>query len=544
MGRGRPPSQRTEDEKLAIRREKVRLNVQAHRERQKLKKKLEALNAPCQPPKLRWVQETKWQSKRTTDSGDQKQVSKPEAPRCDKHPALEGSLSIPPSPEKQYTLGLLALFRSRLLPERVTLRCSGPSEQRLTTPCAPWVVRGYELATINDNPLLTGMLRALGLALLAGEHQREDIQHVAQRIYQTTLPGVSRQLGLLMDDYRHRSNDYPALMLSCHAAAMFELSASGSLHAISRHVRGLGCLLVHHFLVSKSMPEEMFDLLEEYRLFEIVFCLINRQQSVLTGTTLGREATYHNSSDFGNCHISSFSRLVDLTGNIPPIMVYVDNLKSRTGLGERELDRLHGFLKTLFDTTNEFQTWSEDFLANDARSVAETAAYISGDGDLTFPNLEVVVAWAYYLSFKIHTLDTYISVIEHVTLIQQSLTNIEFAVDSPDTHDAQSCNMSEKIGLLRSELVDSTKLLLRSLPYFSESSLGYIGRSLVAFPLETAKRALTQEFERRSGLTLPASDIVLLNLSDNWAEDIIDGLAVCKQIATNAIASGCALFSG
>ncbi|KIW24970.1 uncharacterized protein PV07_10646 [Cladophialophora immunda] len=540
MGRGRPPYPRSEDERVAIRREKVRLNVQAHRERQKLKKRLEALNAPYQP-RLRWVQETKWQSKRATDTRDQNQVVKYAPTRCGRSPGSHCSLLNHPGPEKQYTLALLALFRSRLLPDRVTLRRPGPSEQRLTTPCAPWVVRGYELAAVKENPLMIGMLRALGLALLGADHQREDIQMVAQRTYQTTLPAVSRQLGLLMNGCNRSSSDYPTLMLSCHAAAMFELNVGGSLLDLNRHVRGLGCLLVHRFLESKSMPDDVYDLLEEYRLFELVFCFISRQKSVLTGTPLATEAISTDGRDLGNQHMSQISRLVRCAGSVPPIMVYVDRLKSGTLTGERELARMSKFLKTLSCTTTGLQIWCEDFLANDARSVAESSNYTSGHGDLAFPNLEVLTAWTYYLSFKMHTLETCISLLEHATLTQSSLREVEYVEDS--TKCIQSSETDEEVILLRSDLLETTKLLLRSLPYFSETSLGYIGRSLVAFPLETAKRTLLHEFERRSSLTLAGSEAACVDSSDHTVQDIIEGIAALKLMATSAKASGCALFS-
>ncbi|KIY00293.1 uncharacterized protein Z520_03978 [Fonsecaea multimorphosa CBS 102226] len=541
MARAAAPSQRTEDERLAIRREKVRLNVQAHRERQRLKKRLEDLDRPCQP-KLRWIQETKWQSKGTADSRDQDQVEESAGPRSERPPKAECRLTMYPSPEKQYTLGLLALFRTRLLPDRVTLRRPGPSEQRLTTPCAPWVVRGYELAAVQENPLLTGMLRALGLAFVGAEHQREDIQSVARRTYQVTIQAVSRKLRLLVDGNKPSTNDYSPLMLSCHAGALFELNVSGSLPGMSRHVRGLGCLLISHFLEAKSMPQDISDILEEYRLLEMVFCLINRQPSVLSGTTLSKEAKRPDNPDLGDSHMSQLTKLVHIAGEIPPIMVYVDGLNSGTVISDQEVGRLSTFLETLSYTTTELQTWAEDFLANDAHSVAESLVCTSRNSDLTLPNLEVLTPWTFYLSIKICALETYISMLEHDISIRSS-PEVETVDEACSTNDFQLSGSHEKILLLRSEVLETTRLLLRSVPYFSQPSLGYIGRSLVAFPLETTKRALLHEFERRAGQALAASEIAGVNFSYDGAQDIIQDLIVWKEIATSAKASGCALFS-
>ncbi|KIW96332.1 uncharacterized protein Z519_03401 [Cladophialophora bantiana CBS 173.52] len=542
MRRGRPAIQCTEGERLAIRREQVRLNVQAHRQRQKLKKQLESLNTPYQP-RFRWVQETKWQSKKSTDRRDQCRLEGSVTPRRERYPEFECTLPNHPSSAKQYTLALLALFRSRLLPDRVTLPCPGPPGRRLTTPCAPWVVKGYELAAVKENPLVMGMLRALGLALLGADHQREDILRVALRTYQTTLAAVSRQIQLLMNNYNCCSNDCLALILSCHATAMFEMNVSKSMPDLLRHVRGLGSLLVHRFLQSQSMPEEMYDLVEEYRLFETVFCLINRQQSVLVGTSLCREAKDPSKPDLGNCHMSPFSKLVHLARHVPPIMVYLDELKTRPATSDQELGRISESLETLSEVKTGLETWSEDFLRNDTHSVMKSTAYISGHGDLESPSLDVVAAWTFYLSFKVYALETYISLLEYMTSIQSSATKVEPCEDRCGTIDAQLNSPHEKIILSRSELLETAKLLLRSLPYFSASSLGYIGRSLVAFPLETVKRAFLHEFERQSRLRLTASEIPHLNFVDYRTHDIVQGLAAWKRIAANAKASGCALFS-
>ncbi|OAP57954.1 hypothetical protein AYL99_07044 [Fonsecaea erecta] len=544
MGRERALSRRTEDEKLAIRREKVRLNVQAHRERQRLKKRLEVLNEPCQP-KLRWIQETKWQLQRKADTHDQDQVAKSAGPRREGSPKLDCCIAIHPSPGKQYTLALLAMLRTRLLPDRVILRSPGIPEQRLTTPCAPWVVRGYELAADKEDPLLMGMLRSLGLALLGADHQRKDIQTFAQRTYQTALRAVSRQLGLLMSGHKHSSNDHPTLILSCHAAAMFELNVGGSLSDMSRLVRGLGSLLVHHFLESNSMQEDIFDLMEEYRLFEMVFCLVNRQKSVLSGTILGREEKCLDNPDpdLGNCRMSLLTKLVHIGACIPPIMVYADRLKSTTVTSDKEHGPMGKFLKTLSSAATELQLWRQDFLANETPPVMGSLTYTSEYNNPEFQNLEIVTAWTYYLSIKIHTLETYAFMLEHATLIQPSSTNIEAAEEGYGMIDVQLSSPDEKIILLRSELLDTTRLLLRSMPYFSDASLGHIGRSLIAFPLETVKRALLGELERRSSLACVESEIASLKFSGHQAQDIIQDLVVWREIATNAKASGCALFS-
>ncbi|OCT53342.1 hypothetical protein CLCR_10005 [Cladophialophora carrionii] len=546
MARGRPRAGSLDDKKLADRREQVRLNVRAHRQRQKEKKRLEALNQPYEP-KFRWVQETKWQSSGTKDSSTRVKQARLRKPRRKPSPGSECSLLWGPSPEKQYTLSLLGMFRTRYLPERVTLPGAGVSEEQLITPCAIWVVEAYQMAVVRENPVVTGMLRALGLSILATELRREDIRAVSLNTYHKTLPFICRQLTSITSGGSLDPDDYLALILSGHAAAIFEVNVSGCMSRIFDQVRGLGSVYVHQLLQSGSMPKDWRYLMEEYRLFEIIFCLIYRRPSVLTGTGLCRSARQRNdvshrrnASDPGN---SQFGELVFLARHIPPIMNHIDESMVGDALRNRAAEQLHATMETVSFVLEELRKWCTEFLARDGRAFAESEAYVCGCGDFDFPDFQVASAWIFWLSFKIHALESYLSVVD---IIQSSRQNHEISDLCGHRSNTSSTRVSQFCkGMLgaRSELLEAVQLLIRSLPYLLQANVGYVGRSFVAFPLETARVALLHELQRESSVPSPA-DVLSPSISAGEpTQGILQGLASCARTMENAKAMKCALFS-
>jgi hypothetical protein len=545
MARTKPPAGCHDDQKLAIRREKVRLNVQAHRQRQREKKRLKALNQPCQP-KFRWVEEKKWQSNRSKDSsthlkkaGLRKSWRKPS-------PGSECGLLRPPSPEKQYTLSLLGMFRTRFLPDRVALPGVGVTEEQLITPCAVWVVESYELAVVQENPVVTGMLRALGLHILGAELQRKDIQAVSMDTYHKTLPFICRQLTSITNGGSLGVNDCLALILSGHAAAIFEVNVSRCMSRIFDQVRGLGSVYVHQLLQSGSIPGDWRYLMEEYRLFEIIFCLTYRRPSVLTGTGLCRgRVTGH----IGNGQLAKepgegqFGELVFLARHIPAIMNYIDASCAADAISNQAGERLHETVETVSFVVEGLQRWCTGFLAREGRAFGESEAYVCGHGNLDFPDFQVASAWTFWLSFKIHALECYISVVDIIHSSRQTHEISGLCGHGTNFEEIQLSSFCKGMLGARLELMTTVELLIRSLPYLLEANVGYIGRSFVAFPLETARVALLHELERVSRVPVAAGVLSPSICVDGPKRTILQGLVSCAQIMEKAKAMKCALFS-
>ncbi len=546
MARGRPLGNFQDDEKVTLRREKVRLNVQAHRQRQKERRHLEAVNEPC-PPKFRWVSETK----RSLLGKSYNRPRRPSPlPTCRESPSiLPVSLLSEPNPEKQYTLALLGMFRTRFLPERVTLpqTHAAATEKRLTTPCALWIVKGYDLAAMQDSAVVTGIFRALGLAILAAEQQRVEIQALSLHTYHQTLSAISRKLKSITDGGSLHISDYLAIFLSCYATAMYEMNVSVSLPRMFDHVRGLGSVLVHRSLQSGSIPREWHDLTDEYRLLETVFCLTYREPSVLTGTNIGR---YGRASTDANSkwdpeppETSQIGGLVFIARHIPPVMAHIDCLKAPRSSFLPLLDGTREAIHSLLCILTQLEHWSVEFLRQSASTILESEAYTCGRGNLEFPGLEVASAWNFWLSFKAHALENYVSLLETTGSPQQGHDTFEHCDFGEDSSGAQSNASYKGITAARSELLATVQLLIRSMPYLLEADLGYIGKSFIAFPLETVRLVLRNELERGPCMLSTTTLQPMTDSTDERLHTISEGLASCAEIAEKAKDMRCALFS-
>ncbi|KAJ9608114.1 hypothetical protein H2200_007102 [Cladophialophora chaetospira] len=543
MARGRPSDNLLEDEKLALRREKVRLNVQAHRQRQKEKKRLEALDQQPQPS-LRWISENERQGLHSTCSRDQPKQSRPQQSSSASTPRQSCSLLYGPNPEKQYTLSLLGMLRTRYLPERVTLPHAA-TDERLYTPCALWIVKGCDLAAAEENSVVKRMYRAFGLAILGTEHQRDDIQAASLHTYHQTLASISRQLSAITKGGSLRIHEYLALFISCHAAAIFQLSVNGSMARMFEYVRGIGSVLVHHLLQPDSVSRDWQALADEYRLLEIVFCLIYRKPSILAGTSLFRRGSTNapavQSHDLKHSKSSQLDELVFIARHIPPIMCYLDDVKACKPSRDQVPEEMHSARDCLSYVMTELERWSVSFLDRHARAVVQSDPYILGHGDLDFPGLEVASTWTFWLSFKVHALESYISILQIPESSQHD--NSERYACENNSSDARTDSYNKGIKDAREDLLETIQLLIRSMPYLLEADIGYIGRSFVAFPLETIRVALLHELERSPRVSPGAVEPSVPPPADGRMPSIMAALTSCSQIAKRAKAMSCALFS-
>lgn len=611
MARGRPPIKLPPEERLARRRERVKLNVQAYRARQREKKRLVGLNAKPQI-EYRWVQETKWDQREAAD-----EKRNPEStPRGDvqgrRRRKSETNLLHQPSAENQYTIALLAMLRSRFLPDRVVLSTSTSSssaeeqQQPLTTPCAAWVVNAHELATgAEHNPLLQSMLRSLGLGLLAAERRREDIQMVSLQTYQRTLVGVSRQLDRLISrsdvgnngNNEERPRDSLALILSCHAASMFELGINGSLANTFRHVRGLGSLIVHELdtcAVSASTSASasdpalniLYDLVEEFRLLELTFCLVYRCPSVLRGSSwepptaavMGeqpggkkkRAKTNSRRMSAPSSLVRLFGGLLHIVRQLPDVMVMLDEHKMMTrSLSPRsnsisaaaaeptEIENLDDAFASVSLILDKLDDWSDSFLAHHTppgtvkSKMAEERHVVAGGADVNFPSLEVASAWVYSLAIKCLALDTYVDILaqrqqqqaHHSRRVRRGVHERE--AQGGEDEDEDDGGIAAAVAA-RMTLLDTATLLTRSIPYFfTAEGIGSLGRMHFLFPLECARRAFLHEFERLArddgGRGSGSDDHRRLLLGN--ARDVVAGYMACKQFEERAKRLGFPLFS-
>jgi hypothetical protein len=547
MPGGKPSSQHTAEEKAAIRRQKVKLNVRAHRERQKQKRGIVHPGSPVQST-LRWVRETKWESRGSADHAQVRNQAQPStAVRSQNKPSWVPMRCLPyaPSPGTQYTMALLGLFRSRFLPDRIILPTLPCPDRQIATPCASWVVNAYDLAVFQDKTALQDMLRSLALGVVGAENQREDIQIISRHSYQRTLFGLRRQLLSLINGGIYCAYDFLALVLSCHVAALFELTINTSLSDMFRHVRGIGSLILHRIYSQGPVSEILSHLIEEYRMLEICFSLAYRRTSALKAPK-GSAVVANSSRLAEEVQVSHLGGLLDIGDRIPPVIVQLDSLIS-TSVIDQSLPQLYNILKELSDIIAHVEVWYSGFLARYGPVIMQSTISSSVSDNLDFPSLEVAAAWVYSLSFKLYALNTYISTCTQVSLFAPAYGSFSIFQDNLKAKNDQHNFDHGFITHLRTKVFNTAHLLSRSLPYFFEARIGITGRSLAVFPLAAAKDAFKQEMGRCSNADRIVDAIHhhegVPNVRQQRSHEIAQALLFCESLELKAKSFGLPLFS-
>jgi hypothetical protein len=500
MPRGRKPGPGTAEEKAAIRREKVRLNVQAYRKR---KAAAEKGNETERKPNLRWVEDTKWQNEYEhqrravpllDSSSDVSSAISQSNTDSEDTPSTPGTslvsvsprMSLTPDAGKQYSLSVLAAFPERFLPTQLSLP-SMEDVQTLRTPCALWVTTATRQARMQDSGALYDALHAIVLAVMGMEHQRPDIQVHASQLYSRSLMKTRRSLApILTSDAAATTTDVLNLLLACHAAAVYELLVNGSLSDMLRHVTGIGMLIEHQRGCPDFPTLAGNSLVEEYRMMEIHFCLLERRLSMV-----GRLAKYKDvlqdappQEAILDTEIGLVARLLNLADQILPIMVELDSYTPSKPATAGQLMKL---VQIALSLHSQLDAWSS-FL-HDQSFPGSPRSDSSSDKtepvDLTqITQYELASCLLFSLSYDLHALGV---CIEAVEALWKRTTNLDASnLKKP----------SVQILRLRTQLLQVAGGILELMPYFFQVDKGIIGRSIAIWPLEAVWKALDTESQR------------------------------------------------
>lgn len=490
--------QLTAEDKAAIRREKVRLNVKAYRARQKHKQQTQ--NAGSQsaatsnaPTGLRWVPERRLEAMsannykhsnrdpKTLQNG--RESNQMVNGKTNQFSMTELCLMREPDPQTQYTTGLIDLFRTRFLPHGLTMPPSACTMERLATPCASWVTRAFYLAFYKDKAAIRDMLRSIALGLLAMENCREDVRVKSLHAYRTSLTEVRRHV-VHVGKSKLDPSDFLALILSCHVAAMYELAVNVSLNNMIRHINGIAALILHQTSGNSSLPENFYDLIEEFRIMDMCFCLAIRRTSMLIGfknrtVRIGVDGRSPMVTDKSSSHMGA---LIDIADRICVAMVNLDDLKPFVAT-DRMARALLQVVEESYDILDDLKIWNEEFIALHGSSICNPG-YDSSTEDLQFLSLSVASTWGYSLAYRLYALDTLISAMKTLSRIEvpdRPLTDPQMILDRSSLLQAQS------------DMLDTARLLLRSLPWFYQEDIGITGRTLSILPLESVRRAFSND---------------------------------------------------
>lgn len=497
MPRGRRPGPGTAEEKAAARREKVRLNVQAYRKR---KHAAEKDKQPAKDTSLKWVKNTKWQLEyeqhsRSDHSSDTDQsmpdgfVADSKADEiCTELVVQTPQMYNTPEIGKQNSLQILAMFPERFLPDQLSL----PSMFDVTTirtPCALWVMTAVRQALRKESGALNDVVHSIVLSMMGMEQGRPEFAVEAQRLYTRSLNKTRRSLGpILSNNFRANKNDILDVFLSCHAAAIYELMVNGSTVDMRRHVHGIGLLIEHERKMPDFPTVAGNSLTEEYRMFEIQYCLLDRTPTTnfrLKRATPDSTKMSH-SEAIVNAEVGLIPTLLDLADQIPPIMVELDSFKDGVTPTAGQLMKL---VQQALSLHSQLDSWStflyRQAFPNSPQSDASTDNAEHLDlGQIT--QYEYVSCYLFSLSYDLHALEVCIEAVSALALRTTNSINGGPAVVKP----------SAQQQLLRTKCLGVAGTILELMPYFLQNDKGIIGRSIAMWPLEAVWKVLDSESDR------------------------------------------------
>lgn len=529
---------------MAIRREQVRLNVKAYRARRKQEQATNTAESEGHQ-QLRWIDVSQWPSSSSTDNATgrhQREAVKRGGLDEGSEKSTALSILLQPTSEKQYAIAFLASFRTQFLPDRITLNTPDVSDDRLITPCASWVVNAYQLACGQEHAVLNNIMLSVALAMAGADNHRQDFQIEALHAYKRTLYSLRRQIQSLSDKGLSSVHDTIAPILSCHVAALFEVMVNSSLANMSRHVGGIGSLLLHQLRTAGLLPTVMYDLVEEYRLLDISFCLIYRRQMILTGSFKSIRDAGRVRVLVAQSRIRYLGGLLDIAYRIPPTMVELDELKAR-GCDQHSSSQLQNILECASDVVELLDKWTTSFLAQQGRPLGQSSAFLSETDAFAFPNLEIAATWVYSLTFKMHALDTYISALAELMHCRTLYDSSMSSKNPRDAGEDEIVQSDDNLFQASSDLLATTRLLGRSVPYFLEAKIGMIGRSLIVTPLESARITLLHEFQRFSNRTSDSSNPSDRDTTPQNLKEVLRMMSLYKDLEVKARLLGLPLFS-
>ena len=497
MPRGRRPGPGTAEEKAALRRERVRLNVQAFRRRK-------AGEAGDQEDKsksnIRWVSDSKWQAeydekqRQAEDGGsDLTLVDRTASPTISNVSTLEDDevrqlslMMLPQTPDlrRQYSHALLASLPARFLPQRVSIPELPSGFIKIRTPCALWVTSACSMAQTQESGPLKDALMSIILALASQEQGRPDLNVKSQQLYMRSLTKTRRTLQPIIANERLPVNtDIAGIFLACHAASVFELFVNGSLEDMARHVSGIGFLIHHlqnHTEVSNVNSAIGDSLIEEYRMLQMNFSMMSRQPSTihLHNLKINRKPVRG---------VSIFTDLLDLADQVPPIMVKIDKLRPKQQSDPSDCaEQLVHLIPELFNIHSELKAWSNILRE---KLIEKSLGDIFAPEDLSLntsaiTSYEFASTWMFSCSYDCYAIETCIEALEFLASLEQSPGKAESTLSYYRTEP------------LRTSLITNAGGIVDIMPYFMQPDKGIIGRSIAIWPLEGAWSTLESEEKR------------------------------------------------
>lgn len=527
MGRGRPPKPGTAEEKAAARRERVRNNVRALRERRK--QEATQANPIIGQDQFKLERRDYEDEDDTFDddgtdqtitliSGSRKSSTSSTATatymidrRGDRKVGMLSSMNS----RSPYAMAFIGTMRANFLPDSVYLPPavgnaeSRPWESRqfLWTPCAFWITSAFAKASAQDTSVLKTTILAIGMVLKSFEFQDPSLRIAALELYRRSLHGIRKALEPLISNQATRPKDSVTLYLSCHAAAMFELIINSDLTATMHHLRGVSHLISH---LGEGEDEEgqsmAWLLLQDYRLAELGLCLKYRYTSFSSLKRRQFENSLGERSAAGCNSNNLFIKVTDIGDEITAVMVQLDIIRPKLQRPGAEA-KLRSYLNTLTGIWSKYETLYALVVQNCGPSFVYQDKDSSGlaDGSVRFATYDIGAAWCYNLMTQVYCLETSIDAMNMLLEVEMYQSPDASPAESKDSgRSEESCEESnadqfdsmEKLKELRRTHRSTSIKLTQCIQYFLQTDKGVTGQALAIYPLDAAIGLLRCEFLR------------------------------------------------
>ncbi|KAK5082725.1 hypothetical protein LTR05_006605 [Lithohypha guttulata] len=588
MGRGRPPKPGTGEERAAARRERVRNNVRALRERRR--KETATLKAvSADHSRVRWLSDsTLLKSSPNNIDGsitDVDAVESSEVSSAQELDAAAGSLPLANrfaypkillpfsiDTKASYAFALLATMRQSFLPDSIHLPPAignanvrpWESKQYLWTPCAYWVTSAFKRASVQEVSVLKTCLLAIGVLLKSLEFQDTSLKVLALEMYRRALQGIRKSLEPLLKNNLQRPKDAVSLYLSCHAAAMFELMLSSDFSATMRHLRGVSQLVCHLGDGSDQEGQSIaWLLLQDYRFAEMGLCMkyrytsfssLKRQQfesnNLGQARCLNRPTTEH-----GHGSHNLLVKISDLADDISAIMVQLDSIRPlmhKPNIPDK-IQRLLRDLNLIWDRFEGLHdcliTVYGTFLFRDISAEGPES------GSMRFKTFDIGAAWCYNLMTQLHCLETSIDAVQLFLQLGKRSDSATLSPERLGTEEADEVNLGFADGPITLEKLHDLRRIQRAvctqltqcLHYFLQTDKGIIGQALAIFPLDAVVIMLAAERSRlfsdlSEAESAGQSNEMVYGIRQDMAK-IVDAESFCRKMQDRARAFGLPSFA-
>lgn len=475
MARGRPRLGGTDEERAEARRARVRLHVQAYRQRQKEKHlqhtlpgREEPLEIVLEDPGRKLCSQSK-SAPQTVNAGI-----------CSHRIVLgrkmfDSLLKQAFKPCMQFELDQGPAYRGPFLDALIARYLPDPSistgiEGKLdmirygsgATPitCSTWLLSACESSTTNGADVLSEALLSMALGMVGAELNDVNLLRSAMRAYQRALVRVQNGLSVILSgsDKPDASQDF--LPLSCMACTFTELLVNRSIESATRHLNGIGLLIEKCGVTSLQSPN-MRAMFYEHRAVYIALCFLDRRSCFYSQKEWMDVAL----RDSDRHATSYYQTLLDIAYLVPILMEKYDSA------GLASADHLYQMLERLRYFHHLMDQWKRNFEVTVGVPLVFVKDSVSNDpfsNEIHFAAMGVATSMLYYYAFKIYLNQMVIDIAQDLALHGEPT--------------------SDMVSESKDQALEYARRICRSLPYCFDMKKGVLGKLVSMFPFDTAWR--------------------------------------------------------